>query len=67
MISAGHILMLKKCRELGDFVLVGICADEDINRARGGNWPIMNLHERTLCVLSCKYVDEGKKSILEKS
>jgi ethanolamine-phosphate cytidylyltransferase len=54
----GHIEFMRKARELGDFLLVGICDDETVNLHKGSNWPIMDLHERTLCVLSCKYVDE---------
>ncbi|WAR20702.1 PCY2-like protein [Mya arenaria] len=29
-----------------------------VNRYKGANFPIMNLHERTLSILACKYVDE---------
>jgi ethanolamine-phosphate cytidylyltransferase len=29
-----------------------------VNRHKGGNYPIMNLHERTLSVLACRYVSE---------
>lgn len=54
----GHIEYMRKAKELGDFLLVGICDDETVNKHKGSNWPIMDLHERTLCVLSCKYVDE---------
>jgi len=54
----GHVEFLRKAKELGDFLLVGICDDETINHHKGSNWPIMDLHERTLCVLSCRYVDE---------
>eukprot|EP01118_Nematostelium_gracile_P000502 TRINITY_DN1056_c0_g1_i1.p1 TRINITY_DN1056_c0_g1~~TRINITY_DN1056_c0_g1_i1.p1 ORF type:complete len:418 (+),score=104.59 TRINITY_DN1056_c0_g1_i1:54-1307(+) len=54
----GHIEFMRKAKELGDFLLVGICDDETVNKHKGSNWPIMDLHERTLCVLSCRYVDE---------
>eukprot|EP01091_Cochliopodium_minus_P012967 TRINITY_DN4060_c0_g1_i1.p1 TRINITY_DN4060_c0_g1~~TRINITY_DN4060_c0_g1_i1.p1 ORF type:complete len:381 (-),score=120.18 TRINITY_DN4060_c0_g1_i1:34-1125(-) len=54
----GHIEALKKAKALGDYLIVGIHTDEDINRVRGANQPIMNIHERTLGVLSCKYVNE---------
>ena len=29
-----------------------------VNRHRGANYPIMNTNERTLSVLSCKYVND---------
>jgi ethanolamine-phosphate cytidylyltransferase len=29
-----------------------------VNSYKGRNYPVMNIHERVLNVLSCKYVDE---------
>lgn len=43
---------------MGDFLLVGLHTDEDVVNRRGPHLPIMNLHERSLSVLACKYVDE---------
>ncbi|CBY18409.1 unnamed protein product [Oikopleura dioica] len=40
------------------YIIVGLHTDQEVNRYRGGNFPIMNLHERTLSVLSCKFVSE---------
>lgn len=54
----GHLELLKEAKKMGDFLLVGIHDDKMGNRIRGKNFPIMNLHERALNVLSCKYVDE---------
>jgi len=58
MFHAGHIDALKAARELGDFILVGIHSDEVVTETRGPHHPILNLHERSLSVLSCKFVDE---------
>lgn len=58
MFHAGHIETLRKAREQGDFLLVGIHDDATVNARKGSNFPIMNVHERTLAVLSCRYVDE---------
>ncbi|KAA8492235.1 Ethanolamine-phosphate cytidylyltransferase [Porphyridium purpureum] len=58
MFHCGHIETLKAAKQLGDFLLVGIHDDATVNKHRGRNFPIMNLHERTLSVLSCRYVDE---------
>ncbi|KAF7820558.1 ethanolamine-phosphate cytidylyltransferase-like [Senna tora] len=55
---AGHVEILKKARELGDFLLVGIHTDETVSKYRGSRYPIMQLHERSLSVLACRYVDE---------
>ncbi|KAL3001968.1 hypothetical protein AAZX31_08G028100 [Glycine max] len=48
----------KRARELGDFLLVGIHSDETVSEHRGNHYPIMHLHERSLSVLACRYVDE---------
>lgn len=58
MFHAGHIATLQRARQLGDYLLVGIHDDATVNERKGSNFPIMNVHERTLMVLSCRYVDE---------
>lgn len=54
----GHVETLKKAAELGTFLYVGVHDDATINQHKGLNYPIMNLHERVLNVLSCFCVDE---------
>ena len=49
---------MQKAKELGGFLLVGLHTDEDVAERRGPHLPIMDLHERCLSVLACKYVDE---------
>ncbi|OTA98752.1 hypothetical protein M426DRAFT_103112 [Hypoxylon sp. CI-4A] len=39
------------------FVVAGVHDDEVINHWKGVNYPIMNIYERGLCVLQCKYVN----------
>lgn len=58
MFHAGHCSTLEKARELGDYVIVGVHNDYEVNRRRGLNYPIMSLHERVLSVLGCKFVDD---------
>ncbi|AQK57092.1 ethanolamine-phosphate cytidylyltransferase [Zea mays] len=58
LFHAGHVEILRLARELGDFLLVGIHTDQTISATRGRHRPIMNLHERSLSVLACRYVDE---------
>lgn len=55
---AGHVEILRLAKEAGDFLLVGLHTDEDVEARRGPHTPIMNVHERALSVLACKYVDE---------
>lgn len=50
--------ILKKAKELGDYLIVGVHDDKTVNKYKGSNYPIMPLHERVLCVLSMKMVDE---------
>jgi glycerol-3-phosphate cytidylyltransferase-like family protein len=42
----------------GDYVIVGIHGDSAVNKRRGGNLPLMNLHERLLSVLGCKFTND---------
>ncbi|XP_022921352.1 ethanolamine-phosphate cytidylyltransferase-like [Cucurbita moschata] len=58
LFHAGHIEILKSARQLGDFLLVGIHNDQTASKLRGKQFPIMHLHERSLGVLGCQYVDE---------
>ena len=58
LFHVGHMQALRAAAELGDFVLVGLHSDEVVNRTKGRNYPIQNLHERAFCVLSCMYADE---------
>lgn len=39
------------------YIVVGVHDDEVINHWKGINYPIMNIYERGLCVLQCKYVN----------
>ncbi|KAK1286885.1 hypothetical protein QJS10_CPB20g00016 [Acorus calamus] len=58
LFHAGHVEILRIARGLGDFLLVGIHPDQIVSSNRGAHRPIMNLHERSLSVLACRYVDE---------
>ncbi|GFS03423.1 ethanolamine-phosphate cytidylyltransferase [Elysia marginata] len=58
LFHVGHLDFLEKAAALGDFLIVGIHTDPVVNRYKGANYPIMNMHERTLSVLACKYVSE---------
>jgi len=58
MFHPGHAKILRRAKDLGDYLIVGLHDDDIISRARGRQYPIMSLHERCLSVLACKYVDE---------
>lgn len=58
LFHVGYLDFLEKAKEEGDYLIVGLHTDPVVNRYKGYNYPIMNLHERILSVLACKYVNE---------
>lgn len=65
----GHVQLLRKARELGTFVVVGVHSDAAVAACKGVGFPIMNVFERSLSVLACRYVDEvvmGVGSVVSK-
>lgn len=58
MFHAGHVEILKLAKKQGSYLIVGVHNDSVVNSHRGLNYPIMNLHERVLSVLGCKFVDD---------
>lgn len=59
LFNPGHIVALRGLREANPdcTVVVGVADDASVNAEKGLNFPIMNLFERSLCVLQSKYVD----------
>ena len=58
MFHCGHAAILKAAKDRGDYLIVGIHSDAVVNNLRGHNLPLMNLHERVLSVLGCRFVDD---------
>ena len=58
LFHVGHVDFLEKCKEKGDYIIVGLHTDVEVNRYKSENFPIMNLHERVLSVLACRHVDQ---------
>lgn len=54
----GHMRMLEQARKEGSYVIVGIHEDTVVRDAKGKHFPIMDVNERALGVLSCRFVDE---------
>ena len=52
----GHMRFLKKARALGDYLLVGIHADDVLVSYK--RRPILTMEERVASVAECRYVDE---------
>lgn len=57
-LDIGHSKLFQLAKAKGDYLLVGIHDDQTLNAIRGSNYPLMNLQERVLSVLACKWVDE---------
>lgn len=58
LFHVGLLDFLEQARKHGDYIIVGLHTDEEVNRYKGSNFPIMNLHERVLSVLACRYVNQ---------
>lgn len=58
LFHVGLLDFLEKAKKLGDYLIVGLHTDNVVNRYKGSNYPIMNLHERVLSVLACRYVNQ---------
>ncbi len=52
----GHVNFLRKASSHGDFLLVGIHADETVETYK--RTPILTMQERIASVEGCRYVDE---------
>ena len=52
----GHVGVLRQAREHGDYLLVGIHADETVMSYK--RRPILSMEERVASVGGCRYVDE---------
>lgn len=55
---AGHAEFLRRCRELGDRLIVGINTDESVSRLKGPSRPINTLMNRRTVLAACRWVDE---------
>lgn len=60
LFSSGHIEFLKQVHAAEEgkaYVIAGVHDDLVINQEKGLNYPIMNIFERGLCVLQCRYIN----------
>ena len=52
----GHVNFLRQARQCGDYLLVGVHADETVMSYK--RRPILSMGERVASVEGCRYVDE---------
>lgn len=57
LLHPGHLEVLQKAREMGDWLVVGLNSDNSVKRLKGAARPVQNLESRA-AVLSClRFVD----------
>ncbi|MHA2020130.1 MAG: adenylyltransferase/cytidyltransferase family protein [Candidatus Thorarchaeota archaeon] len=57
LLHAGHALMLEECKNVCDYLIVGLQTDPSIDR-ESKNRPVMSMVERHTMLNAVKYVDE---------
>lgn len=57
LIHAGHLDYLKKAKEMGDILIVGLNSDSSVKRIKGDKRPILNEDERYFLISNLKPVD----------
>ena len=57
IVHLGHIQMLKKAAELGDFLIVGVDSDRRVKELKGEQRPINKIVSRITLLEAIKYVD----------
>lgn len=54
---AGHFLMFKDCKEVCDYLIVGLHTNPNLDR-KNKNIPIQSIEERRIILEGIKYIDE---------
>jgi len=58
LLHAGHILMLAECKQICDYLIVGVQSDPTIDRPGVKNKPVQSIVERYVQLSAVKFVDE---------
>jgi glycerol-3-phosphate cytidylyltransferase len=58
LLHAGHILMLAECKQVCDYLIVGVQSDPTIDRPGVKNKPVQSIVERYVQLSAVKFVDE---------
>lgn len=58
LLHAGHILMLAECKQVCDYLIVGVQSDPTIDRPGIKNKPVQSIVERYVQLSAVKFVDE---------
>jgi D-beta-D-heptose 7-phosphate kinase/D-beta-D-heptose 1-phosphate adenosyltransferase len=57
IVHLGHIQLLKRAADLGDFLVVGVDGDKRVTELKGEQRPINNIVSRIALLEAIKYVD----------
>jgi glycerol-3-phosphate cytidylyltransferase len=58
LLHAGHILMLAECKQVCDYLIVGLQTDPTIDRPEVKNKPVQSIVERYVQLTAVKFIDE---------
>lgn len=58
LLHAGHILMLAECKQICDYLIVGVQSDPTIDRPDTKNKPVQSIVERYVQLSAVKFVDQ---------
>lgn len=58
ILHRGHFELLRKSKELGDYLIVGLNSDASVKRLKGNDRPINNQQDRKQALESIKHIDE---------
>lgn len=58
VLHRGHIEYLKKSKELGDYLIVGINSDRSVKKLKGEDRPLYNQEDRKFFLEELRCVDE---------
>ena len=58
IVHRGHIELLKYCREIGSYVIVGLNSDDSVKKLKGEQRPYFNQEDRKILLENLSCVDE---------
>jgi glycerol-3-phosphate cytidylyltransferase len=58
LLHAGHILMFAECKQICDYLIVGVQSDPTVDRPGTKNKPVQSIVERYVQLSAVKFVDE---------
>jgi glycerol-3-phosphate cytidylyltransferase len=58
LLHAGHILMLAECKNICDYLIVGVQSDPTIDRPDVKNKPVQSVVERYVQLSAVKFIDQ---------